>query len=96
MNHCKRLLKKLKFYYLKIEFILFNKKKNFSYNDLELNKSILSKTIEFRERKIKINNLNYLRTVDFIKFIKKKKYNKGVGFWGRCWVSLFYYRKIIS
>lgn len=94
MNHCKRLLKKLKFYYLKIEFILFNKKKNFSYNDLELNKSILSKTIEFRERKIKIKNLNYLRTVDFIKFIKKKNITKVLDFGGGAGYHYFITEKL--
>jgi hypothetical protein len=95
MNHCKKLLKKLKFYYLKIEFILFNKKKNFSYNNLELNKSILSKTIEFRERKIKIKNLNYLRTVDFINFIKKKNITKVLDFGGGAGYHYFIVEKLI-
>jgi putative methyltransferase (TIGR04325 family) len=93
MNHFKKLLNKIKFYYLKSKFILFNKKKNFSYNDLELNKYILSKTIEFRKRKIK-KNLNYLRTVNFIKFIKKKNITRVLDFGGGAGYHYFIAEKL--
>jgi putative methyltransferase (TIGR04325 family) len=93
MNNFNKLLKKLKFYYLKIEFILFNKKK-FSYNDLELNQSIIYKTIEFKERKIQTKNLNYLRTLDFIKFIKKKNITKVLDFGGGAGYHYFITEKL--
>ena len=96
MNHFNKLLKKLKFYYLKIEFILFNKKQIFSYNNLELNKLIIERTIEFRNKKIKIKNLNYLRTVNFVKFLKKKKLTKLLDLGGGAGYHYFIAEKLLS
>jgi len=62
---------------------LFNLEKKNGYNDLELNKSIIKKTIEF-SKLVTINDRdkNIRRTLRFLEFIKKKKIKNIVDFGG--------------
>ena len=94
INILKKLFHKINFLLLKV---FFNFKKNKSsnfYNDTKLNLSIINKTIEFHNNsKCNFKNLNYYRTLKFIKFIKKKNLKSVIDFGGGAGYHYFIARK---
>lgn len=89
----KKILKKIKFYYLKVKFILLNKK-NTSYNNRELNQLIYKKTILLNKIKLEIQDSNYLRTVNFAKFINKNNLTKVLDMGGGAGYHYFIVKKL--
>lgn len=74
MKLLQRTIKKFKYLVLIINYKLFPPKKNEGYNNLVLNNSIVKKTIIYSKLKsINDHNINWQRTIKFLKFIKKKK-----------------------
>jgi putative methyltransferase (TIGR04325 family) len=83
MKLLQRTIKKLKYLVLIINYKLFPQKKNKGYNNLALNKSIVKKTIIYSNLKLKNDhNINWHRTIKFLKFLKKKKFKKIIDFGG--------------
>ena len=83
MKLLQRTIKKLKYFVLIINYKLFAQKKNKGYNNLALNKSIVKKTIIYSKLKSKNDhNINWHRTIKFLKFLKKKKIKKIIDFGG--------------
>jgi len=78
-----KILKTIKYLALRVSYRLFNLEKKNGYNDLELNKSIIKKTIEF-SKLVTINDRdkNIRRTLRFLEFIKKKKIKNIIDFGG--------------
>ena len=78
-----KILIKLKYLELIINYKLFNSKTDGGYNNLVLNKSIIKKTIVFsRLKSTNEYDINFQRTLDFLEFIKKKKLKNIVDFGG--------------
>ena len=83
MRLLKKMIKKLKYLVLIINYKLFPPKKIKGYNNLVLNKSIVKKTIIYSKLKsINDHNINWQRTIKFLKFLKKKKIKKIIDFGG--------------
>jgi len=83
MKLIQKILRKLKYLVFVINYKLFYSKTDSGYNNLVLNESIVKKTIVFS--KLKSTNeydINFQRTLDFLKFIKKKKLRNIVDFGG--------------
>ena len=74
MKLIKNILRTIKFYALYLSYRLFYLKKDNGYNNLTLNKSIIKKTIKFSNfYLVNQQDINFQRTIKFLKFIKKKK-----------------------
>ena len=83
MSIKKKLLKKINFLFLKILFYLKNSRKNNFYNSTKLNLSIIEKTKKFNKDDLNnYKNLNYYRTLKFLKFIKNKNIKSIIDFGG--------------
>ena len=83
MKLIQKIAKKLRYLVFLINYKLFYSKTYNGYNSLALNKSILKKTILFS--KLKSTNeydINFQRTLDFLKFIRKKKLKNIIDFGG--------------
>ena len=94
MKLIQKILIKLKYLVLIINYKLFNSKTDDGYANLVLNKSIIKKTIAFsRLKPIKKYNINYQRTERFLEFIKKKKLKTIVDFGGGAGYHYFIAKK---
>ena len=83
MKLIQKILRKLQYLILIINYKLFYSKIDSGYNNLALNESIIKKTIVFSKLKpIKKYDVNWQRTVRFLKFIKKKNLKNIVDFGG--------------
>ena len=83
MKLIKKITTKLKYLTLIINHKLFLHKKRGGYNNLALNNSIVKKTIVFsRLKSVNEYNINWLRTVKFLKFVEKNKIRKIIDFGG--------------
>ena len=83
MKIIKKITTKLKYLLLIVNYKLFLPKKGVGYSSLTLNNSIIKKTTVFSElRSINEYNINWHRTVKFIKFVKKNKIRKIIDFGG--------------
>ena len=83
MKLIQKFFKKIKYLIFTINYKLLSSKKNNGYNNLVLNQSIIKKTIIFAKlNSINEHDINWQRTVKFLKFIIKKKIKKIVDFGG--------------
>lgn len=83
MKLIKKITTKFKYLTLIVNHKLFLHKKKEGYNNLALNNSIVKKTIVFsRLKSINEYNINWHRTVKFLKFVKKNKIRKIIDFGG--------------
>jgi putative methyltransferase (TIGR04325 family) len=83
MKLLQKILRKLKYLILTINYKLFYSKPHEGYNNLALNKSIIKKTIVFSRLKSPNEyDINFQRTLDFLEFIKKKKLKNIIDFGG--------------
>jgi hypothetical protein len=91
------IIRTFKYYINLIRYIFTQHKKQFGYNRLILNKSIINKTVNFN--KLSLNNKNdqnYQRTIKFINFIKRKKINSIIDFGGGAGYHFFIAKKKLS
>ena len=83
MKLIKKIASKFKYLALIVNHKLFKYKKKGGYNNLALNNSIVKKTIVFSELKsVNEYNVNWHRTVKFLKFVEKNKIRKIIDFGG--------------